>query len=140
MRQSNKYEPYLDEYQAGYIHRPKEASGFVRRAVETRDEGVEFSVPPRAATLDEARALITGDRNKSYGSPVQNFTNTADLWNVQFGHMFKEGERFTASHVAQAMILLKMARMIAGSKRDHWVDVAGYAGCGSECESDERTN
>lgn len=94
----------------------------------------EEDEPYRAQVLEEAKGLITGDRNKSYGSPTQNFSNTADLWNVQFGHKFREGEQFTASDVAQAQILLKMARMIAGPKRDHWVDVAGYAGCGAECE------
>lgn len=91
--------------------------------------------PPRAAVLDEARALITGDRNKSYGSPTENFSNTAKLWNVQFGH--KLSEPFTAADVAQAMIHLKMARMIAGPKRDHYVDVAGYAACGWETECDQ---
>lgn len=92
--------------------------------------------PYRTQVLEEAKRLITDDRNKSYGSPTQNFTNTADLWNVQFGHKLKDDEFFTASDVAQAMVLLKMARMIAGPKKDHWVDVAGYAGCGAETEQD----
>lgn len=93
--------------------------------------------PLRAQVLDEAKALITGDRNKSYGSPIQNFQNTADLWSVQFGHLLRKGERFTPSHVAQAMVLLKMARMIAGKKQDNWTDVVGYAGCGAECDEAE---
>lgn len=97
--------------------------------------GPEEDLPYRAQVLEEARQLITGDRNKSYGSPTQNFQNTADLWTVQFQHKLKDGERFTASDIAQAQILLKMARMIAGPKRDHWVDVAGYAGCGAETEA-----
>lgn len=94
--------------------------------------------PLRAQVLDEAKALITGDRNKSYGSPIQNFTNTADLWTVQFQHKFKDGERFTASDIAQAMVLLKMARMIAGDKHDNYVDAIGYAACGAECAEHER--
>ena len=93
--------------------------------------------PLRARVLEEAARLITGDRNKSYGSPTQNFQNTADLWSVQFGHLLKDGERFTASHVAQAMSLLKLARMIAGAKLDNWTDLAGYAGCGAECDEVE---
>lgn len=90
--------------------------------------------PLRARVLDEAKALITGDRNKSYGSPVQNFQNTADMWNVQFRHKLKTNAVFTPSDVAQAMVLLKMARMIAGKKQDNWTDVVGYAGCGAECD------
>lgn len=91
-------------------------------------------LPPRADILREAETLITGDRNKSYGSPTQNFQNTADLWNVQFGHMLKDGQAFTATHVAQAMAQLKLARMIASPKRDNWADLVGYAACGYECD------
>lgn len=86
---------------------------------------------PRAKVLQEAESLITGDRNASYGTPTQNFQNTADLLNVQFGHKLKEG--FTATDVAMIMIQLKMARLIASpNKRDNWVDLAGYAACGFE--------
>lgn len=86
---------------------------------------------PRAKVLQEAESLITGDRNASYGTPTQNFQNTADLLNVQFGHKLKE--RFTATDVAMIMIQLKMARLIASpNKRDNWVDLAGYAACGFE--------
>lgn len=90
--------------------------------------------PLRAMVLEEAARLITGDRNKSYGSPTQNFQNTADMWTVQFRHLLKDDAAFTASHIAQAMSLLKLARMIAGAKLDNWTDLAGYAGCGAECD------
>lgn len=89
----------------------------------------------RADVLQEAERLITGDRNKSYGSPVQNFTNIADLLTIQFGHKLREGERFTATDVSAAMIHVKLARLIAQPKRDNFVDIAGYAACGWECEA-----
>lgn len=76
--------------------------------------------------------MIDGDRNVSYGSPTQNFTNIADLWTTRFSHMLKDGESFTAADVADAMILVKVARNIANQKRDNWADIAGYAGCGYE--------
>lgn len=88
--------------------------------------------PTRAAVLTEAAGLITGDRNKTYGSPTENFSNTAALWNVQIGHKLKTP--LTAADVAQLMVQLKMARMIAQPKRDNYVDAAGYLGCGWECE------
>jgi len=91
----------------------------------------------REAVLDEAKTMITGDRNRSYGSPTQNFQNTADLWTVQFRHKLKPGERFTASDMASAMIHLKQARRIAGDKRDNWVDTVGYAACGAECDAED---
>lgn len=88
--------------------------------------------PPRAQILHEAARLITGDRNVTYGSPTQNFTNISHLWNARFGHMLRNGEKFTPADVADAMILVKVARNIADQKRDNWLDIAGYAACGYE--------
>jgi hypothetical protein len=93
-------------------------------------------VPPRSTLLFEAEGLITGDRNASYGSPTENFQNTADLWTTQFKHLLKDGARFTAAHIAQGMMQLKLARMVAQPKRDNYLDLAGYAACGWECEEE----
>ncbi len=100
----------------------------------TTPKGAMPSPPVRAEVLDEAKNLTTGDRNKDYGDPLPNFQDTADLLTVQFRHKFKEGERFTPSDVAKIMVHVKMARMIKRNKRDNWVDIAGYAGLGAECD------
>lgn len=76
--------------------------------------------------------MIDGDRNVSYGSPTQNFQNIADMWTVRFAHMLKDDAFFTAVDVADAMVLLKVARNIANTKRDNFADIAGYAACGYE--------
>lgn len=89
---------------------------------------------PRSKVLQEADSLVTGDRNNTYGSPTQNFENIAALWNVQFGHMMKDGTQFTGADVAAAMIHVKLARVIAQPKRDNYVDIAGYAACGWEVQ------
>lgn len=93
-------------------------------------------IPPRALLLQEAEKLITGDRNKTYGTPTQNFQNIADLWNVQFGHLLKDGVKLNGAHVAQALCHVKLARMVAQPKRDNFVDLAGYAACGWEAQAD----
>lgn len=93
-------------------------------------------ISPRASVLREAEALITGDRNKAYGSPTENFANIAALWNVQFGHKLKDGEAFSPEDTALAMIHVKMARIIAQPKRDNWTDIAGYAACGYEASEE----
>jgi hypothetical protein len=90
---------------------------------------------PRSEVLREAEQLITGDRNQTYGDPTENFQNIADQWTVQFRHLLKDGARFTPAHVAQGQILVKTSRMIAQPKRDNYVDIAGYAACGWEAES-----
>ena len=81
----------------------------------------------RGDVLAEAKALIEGERNNHYGPPSQDFARTAALWTVVFKRPF------TAHEVAMAMMLLKISRLTwQPEKRDSWVDVAGYAGCGWE--------
>ena len=55
------------------------------------------------------------------------------MWTALFRHMLKEGAAFEPRHVAMAMIQLKCSREIHQRKRDNWVDMAGYASCGSRC-------
>lgn len=98
----------------------------------------EEEATPRGAILREAETLITGDRNKNYGNPTENFDTTAALWNAQLGHKLKPGESFTATDVALLMVQLKMARLkTSTSKRDHYLDIAGYIACGWECQETE---
>lgn len=93
--------------------------------------------PERASVLVEARQLITGDRNKTYGSPTENFSNTAAIWNALLRHKLKPGEEITATEVATLMVGLKLARTVAQPKRDNFVDMAGYAACGAETMLEE---
>lgn len=93
-----------------------------------------YTTSPREVVLDDAKELIVGDRNKTYGSPTENFQNTADIWNVLLGHKLQEGQRITSTEVATLMIALKLARTIAQPKRDNFVDMAGYAACGWETQ------
>jgi len=95
------------------------------------------AVPPRVGVLQEAEKLITGDRNKTYGEPTENFQNIAALWNTQLGHKLVEGQAFTATDVALLMAQVKLARMITQPKRDNFVDLAGYAACGWETQEKE---
>lgn len=88
---------------------------------------------PRAEVLREAEQLITGDRNKTYGPPTENFKNTANLWTVRLQDKLKPGEVITSNEIADLMILLKIARNMTDPKRDNFVDIAGYSACGWEC-------
>jgi hypothetical protein len=83
--------------------------------------------------LAEAFKITRGDRQATYGPPDQDFRRTAGMWTALFGHMLKEGEAFEPRHVAMAMIQIKCSREIHQRKRDNWVDMAGYASCGSRC-------
>jgi len=44
-----------------------------------------------------------------------------------------KGVPFTAREVAMFMVCVKLSRETHQRKRDNWVDIAGYAKCGSLC-------
>lgn len=55
------------------------------------------------------------------------------MWSALFAAKLKDGETFEPRDVAMAMILLKCSRESHQRKLDNWVDIAGYARCGSKC-------
>lgn len=82
----------------------------------------------RASLLFEAEALVNGDRNAQYGDPRQDFVRTATMWGAYLGIEIQ------AHDVAALMVLLKASRIRwSPTKRDSWVDLAGYAACGWHC-------
>lgn len=87
------------------------------------------TISVRREILDEARRVVTGDRETTYGGPEQSFSTIAQLWSVYLGITVQ------AHDVAALLALLKLARLqhSQGQHRDSWVDLAGYAACGAEC-------
>jgi hypothetical protein len=83
--------------------------------------------------LAEASRITRGSRQAQYGPPDQDFRRTADMWSALFISKLKDGVTFESRDVALAMILLKTSRETHQRKRDNWVDIAGYASCGSRC-------
>lgn len=96
---------------------------------------------PRASALNEARDLITGDRNAQYGPPTQDFKRAAELLQA-CGYRRVDAEDkvhdIVPSDVALMVMQVKTSRLMhSRGKRDSWVDLAGYAGCGYECAEEE---
>jgi hypothetical protein len=83
--------------------------------------------------LAEASRITRGSRQLQYGPPDQDFRRTAGMWSALFESKLKYGMKFEPRDVALAMILLKTSRETHQRKRDNWVDIAGYASCGSRC-------
>jgi hypothetical protein len=85
-----------------------------------------MSAEARKKILEEAIVITSNDRNLDYGDPEDNFRMIAELWSV-----YLQGMEIRPHDVAVMMILMKAARVSTSpSKPDHWVDMAGYAGCG----------
>ena len=81
----------------------------------------------RAEILDAAKKIVTGDREKQYGSPEDNFNVIAQFWSTYAGHSF------TPVDVAVMMTLLKVARIKTGHyKIDSYIDACGYLACAAE--------
>lgn len=101
----------------------------VSAPTDTPTETVEPTDTPttRAEILDAAKKIVTGDREKQYGKPEDNFDVIARLWTTYAGHSF------TPVDVAVMMTLLKVARIKTGHyKIDSYVDACGYLACAAE--------
>ncbi|KKL52760.1 hypothetical protein LCGC14_2282260 [marine sediment metagenome] len=81
--------------------------------------------------LIEALKLTSGDRQNQYGPPDQDFARTAAMWSAL------KGVDFTTEEVAAFMICIKLSRNTHQSKRDNWVDMAGYSRCGDICRQEK---
>lgn len=112
-------------------------------------------ISPRRDALMEAADIIDGDRNVDYGDPIDDFRRTAAYWSIHSGAVFRRrlhdlGVSDDSTHIQLAinlvdtlfdpwdvaimMNLLKASRLSwSPEKKDHWVDTAGYAGCGWDC-------
>jgi hypothetical protein len=89
----------------------------------------EMPEPDNMGYLQEA-LLITGDgdRERDYGHPIKNFSAIGLMWTVYLTVRNKLMHGMEVDHrdVAAMMILMKVAREANTSKRDNWVDMAGY--------------
>ena len=84
----------------------------------------------RKEILEAALRCVSGDRERDYGSPENNFKKIAEFWTTYLGH------KVDSTDVAAMLGLLTIARIASGTaKDDNWVDLAGYAACGGEIES-----
>lgn len=110
---------------------------------------VELSEPAagqsaRGGVLDEAKSLITGDRNNAYGPPTQDFRRSADALTA-YGYRHTQlaasdppcstcgATALQAHDTAIAIDCVKTSRLMwTPGRRDSWVDKAGYAACGYE--------
>lgn len=107
--------------------------GFIEQLVEDqrRRAGVHGQ-NVRSDILSSAEVLVNGDRNAQYGDPKQDFARTAQMWGAYLGIELEPHD------VAAMMGLLKLSRIRwSPEKKDHWVDLAGYAACGADCAEDE---
>ncbi len=87
----------------------------------------------RGAVLDEAKAVINGERQDAYGNPEDSFSMIAELWTAYLD------KYVSPQDVAIMMALFKIARQKAGKgKRDNFVDMCGYAALAADMAEGEQ--
>ena len=86
----------------------------------------------RGAVLDEAKAVINGERQDQYGNPEDNFRMIAAFWSSYLGIAVSPRQ------AAEMMVLLKIARQRTGrGKWDNYVDMCGYAAIAADMAEGE---
>ena len=70
--------------------------------------------------IEEAKKIIHGERNDSYGPMKEQFNKTAIMWSVILD------KNVTAEQVCLCMTALKMVRESYKSKDDNCIDAIGY--------------
>ena len=109
----------------------------IAEVVEKYGEDVKRKLT-RTDILHAAEKCVCGQREQDYGTPEDNFETIAELWETYLRRACVDeagGVYIDANDVAMMMALLKIARIAAGGgKADSWIDLAGYAACGAECE------
>jgi len=69
-------------------------------------------------------------RDTIHGKPEDTFNIIAKLWTDYLE--VKGNTSLTRKDVALMMVLFKVARQLNGNSEDNWLDIAGYAACGTE--------
>ena len=95
--------------------------------MDAHSSGVQFDAPK--SILDEAKDIIYGDREKTYGEPDVNLKRIATLWNAYMSAKAQSNSTtIEPEDVCWMMVLLKASRQMNTPKRDNLIDAAGYIG------------
>lgn len=90
----------------------------------------------RERILDAAKSIITGEREKQYGHPEDNFKIIAEFWKNYLENRCVSSSGSVALYpedVAIMMSFLKIARIMSGNyKEDSFVDACGYLAIAGE--------
>lgn len=78
--------------------------------------------------FDEAKEIILGDREETYGHPSKNLERIAIQWTLYLRQKYNKQIIISAEDICWMMTVLKMVRQMNSEKRDNLVDAIGYIG------------
>lgn len=79
--------------------------------------------------LEEAQALVYGDREAQYSPPQRDYAKTAKIWTGILLEKLRPGEEISPLEAVLMMVGMKLSREVYRHKRDNLVDAAGYIAC-----------
>jgi len=88
----------------------------------------EMRIMKGSEVLLEAHSLITGDRHTAYAHPLEDYTQTRDIFKAL------TGIDMTVEQAILFMVSVKLSRLRTALAEGRWahdtvVDTAGYIGC-----------
>jgi hypothetical protein len=106
-------------------------------------------IEERGTILDEAKAIINGERQNTYGDPEDSFSLIADYWNVYINKIQRKMlidhgvdprdyellPMLHAKDIAMMMTLFKIAREQEQGNRDNIRDASGYLGIAGDMQN-----
>lgn len=92
----------------------------------------------RDQALDEAKRLVSNDRNTEYGEPIDNFTKVVEALNA-LGYRGPGGRLLTPHDLPVIQIVTKLSRLVqTPDKADSWIDISGYGALGREVSEQQK--
>ncbi len=96
--------------------------------------------PKTISIVDEALAIVRGNREQCYGPPDQNFRTIAAFWSSWLSTRLRADVTLDGADVCYLMQLVKLARLANSPRhRDSIVDIVGYADCVDVVRNHEAT-
>jgi len=77
--------------------------------------------------LQEAQALVHGERSADYGHPADDFAAVAEAFNAYIKKKYYIVNLLESADVPIFQMIVKIMREAHKPKRDNLVDIAGYA-------------
>lgn len=95
---------------------------------EVTDTEVPLWLQEPVTVFDDAKKIIYGDREQTYGHPAKNLEAIAILWTAHIQAKYGTRIPLSSEDVAWMMVQLKSARAMNTYTRDNQVDAIGYIG------------
>ena len=87
--------------------------------------------------LQQAKELVSNDRESTHGDARQNHEQIAEFWNIFLDNKLKPMAAITCDDVAIMMALLKISRSTQGKMNmDDYIDAAAYLAIAGELKHD----